>query len=84
MLSLKSKGQTFTRPRNGFLNPLFLIMQKSGKMIYLRYFINSIIITIFAIILSITIALFAAFALKRYNIRFKGALCNGYYCLYVT
>ena len=40
MLSLKSKGQTLPDPQSGFLNPLFLIMQKSGKMIYLQILLS--------------------------------------------
>ena len=74
MLSLKSKGQTFTRPPKWFFEPTFSNYAKIWENdLFTDTFVNSIIITIFAIILSITIALFAAFALKRYNIRFKGA-----------
>ena len=42
-------------------------------MIYSKILFNSIFITLISIVLSITIALFAAYALKRYQIRFKTA-----------
>ena len=74
MLSLKSKGQTFTRPPKWLFEPNFenyVNIWDNG--LFTNTFVNSIIITVIAIILSTSIALLAAFALKRYNIRFKGA-----------
>ena len=44
-----------------------------GNDLFKDTFINSIFITLISIVLSITIALFAAYALKRYQIRFKTA-----------
>ena len=74
MLSLKSKGQTFTRPPKWLFEPNFKnYVSIWDNELFTNTFINSIIITVIAIILSISIALLAAFALKRYNIRFKGA-----------
>ena len=74
MLSLKSKGQTFTRPPKWLFEPNFKnYVNIWDNELFTNTFINSIIITVIAIILSISIALLAAFALKRYNIRFKGA-----------
>ena len=74
MLSLKSKGQTFTRPPKWLFEPTFKnYISIWDNELFTNTFVNSIIITVIAIILSITIALLAAFALKRYNIRFKGA-----------
>jgi len=74
MLSLKSKGETFTRPPKWFFEPTFTNYVKIWENeLFTNTFINSILITSIAIVLSISIALFAAFALKRYNIRFKGA-----------
>ena len=74
MLSLKSKGQTFTRPPKWLFEPNFKnYVNIRDNELFTNTFINSIIITVIAIILSISIALLAAFALKRYNIRFKGA-----------
>ena len=75
MLSLKSKGQTFTRPPKWLFEPTFEnYVNIWDNELFTNTFVNSIIITVIAIILSTSIALLAAFALKRYNIRFKGAL----------
>jgi len=74
MLSLKSKGQTFTRPPKWLFEPNFEnYVNIWDNELFTNTFVNSIIITFIAIILSTSIALLAAFALKRYNIRFKGA-----------
>ena len=74
MLSLKSKGQTFTRPPKWLFEPNFKnYVNIWDNELFTNTFVNSIIITVIAIILSTSIALLAAFALKRYNIRFKGA-----------
>ena len=74
MLSLKSKGQTFTRPPKWLFEPTFEnYVNIWDNELFTNTFVNSIIITVIAIILSTSIALLAAFALKRYNIRFKGA-----------
>ena len=74
MLSLKSKGQTFTRPPKWLFEPNFEnYVNIWDNELFTNTFVNSIIITVIAIILSTSIALLAAFALKRYNIRFKGA-----------
>mgnify|MGYP006423082173 FL=1 len=74
MLSLKSKGQTFTRPPKWLFEPTFEnYVNIWDNELFTNTFVNSIIITVIAIILSTSIALLAAFSLKRYNIRFKGA-----------
>ena len=74
MLSIKSKGETFTKPPQWFFDPTANNYIKLwGNDLFKDTFFNSIFITLISIILSITIALFAAYALKRYQIRFKTA-----------
>ena len=74
MLSIKSKGETFTKPPKWFFNPTINNYTKLWENdLFKDTFFNSIFITSISIVLSVTIALFAAYALKRYNIRFKTA-----------
>tara|TARA_B100000674_G_C37902746_1_gene944560 strand:+ start:607 stop:1437 length:831 start_codon:yes stop_codon:yes gene_type:complete len=74
MLSIKSKGETFTKPPKLFFDPT---IQNYTKLwdndLFKDTFFNSIFITLISIVLSVTIALFAAYALKRYKIKFKTA-----------
>jgi len=74
MLSIKSKGETFTKPPKLFFDPTINNYVKLwDNDLFKDTFFNSIFITIISILLSVTIALFAAYALKRYKIRFKTA-----------
>tara|TARA_Y100001954_G_scaffold231210_1_gene280168 strand:- start:57 stop:887 length:831 start_codon:yes stop_codon:yes gene_type:complete len=74
MLSIKSKGETFTKPPKWIFDPTINNYIKLwDNDLFKDTFINSIFITIISIILSVTIALFAAYALKRYKIKFKTA-----------
>ena len=74
MLSIKSKGETFTKPPKWFFNPTINNYTKLWENdLFKDTFFNSIFITSISIVLSVTIALFAAYALKRYKIRFKTA-----------
>jgi len=74
MLSVKSKGETFTKPPKWIFDPTINNYIKLwDNDLFKDTFINSIFITIISIILSVTIALFAAYALKRYKIKFKTA-----------
>ena len=74
MLSIKTKGETFTKPPKWIFDPT---AQNYIKLwdndLFKDTFFNSIYITIISIILSVTIALFAAYALKIYKIKFKTA-----------
>ena len=74
MLSIKTKGETFTKPPKWIFDPT---VQNYIKLwdndLFKDTFFNSIFITLISILLSVTIALFAAYALKRYKIRFKTA-----------
>ena len=74
MLSIKSKGETFTKPPKWIFDPT---MKNYTKLwdndLFKDTFFNSIFITLISIVLSVTIALFAAYALKRYQIKFKTA-----------
>ena len=74
MLSIKTKGETFTKPPKWIFDPT---VQNYIKLwdndLFKDTFFNSIYITIISIILSVTIALFAAYALKIYKIKFKTA-----------
>ena len=74
MLSIKTKGETFTKPPKWIFDPT---VQNYIKLwdndLFKDTFFNSIYITIISIVLSVTIALFAAYALKIYKIRFKTA-----------
>ena len=74
MLSIKSKGETFTKPPKWIFDPTINNYIKIwDNDLFKDTFINSIFITIISIVLSVTIALFAAYALKRYQIKFKTA-----------
>ena len=74
MLSIKSKGETFTKPPKLIFDPTINnYINLWGNDLFKDTFFNSIFITLISIVLSITIALFAAYALKRYQIRFKTA-----------
>ena len=74
MLSIKTKGETFTKPPKLIFDPT---VQNYIKLwdndLFKDTFFNSIYITIISIVLSVTIALFAAYALKIYKIKFKTA-----------
>ena len=74
MLSIKTKGETFTKPPKWIFDPT---VQNYVKLwdndLFKDTFFNSIYITIISIVLSVTIALFAAYALKIYKIKFKTA-----------
>ena len=74
MLSIKTKGETFTKPPKLIFDPT---VQNYVKLwdndLFKDTFFNSIYITIISIVLSVTIALFAAYALKIYKIKFKTA-----------
>ena len=74
MLSIKSKGETFTKPPKLIFDPTINnYINLWDNDLFKDTFFNSIFITLISIVLSITIALFAAYALKRYQIRFKTA-----------
>jgi len=74
MLSIKSKGETFTKPPKWIFDPTINNYIKLwDNDLFKDTFVNSIFITIFSIVLSVTIALFAAYALKRYQIKYKTA-----------
>ena len=74
MLSIKSKGETFTKPPKWIFDPTVKNYIKLwDNDLFKDTFFNSIYITIISIVLSVTIALFAAYALKIYNIKFKTA-----------
>ena len=72
LLSIKSKGETFTKPPKWVFDPTIQnYLDLWDNALFKDTFFNSFFITIISIVLSITIALFAAYALKRYQIRFK-------------
>ncbi len=74
MLSIKTKGETFTKPPKLIFDPTINnYINLWDNDLFKDTFFNSIFITLISIVLSITIALFAAYALKRYQIRFKTA-----------
>ena len=74
MLSIKSKGETFTKPPKWIFDPTINNYVKLwDNDLFKDPFFNSIFITLISIVLSVTIALFAAYALKRYQIKFKTA-----------
>ena len=71
-ISIKSKNDSFTRPPKFFFEPIIDNYIKTINNDFFREtFFNSLLITFFGIALSIVIAIFAAYALKRYQIRFK-------------
>jgi len=72
LLSIKTKGETFTKPPKWIFDPTIQnYVDLWNNALFKDTFLNSFFITIISITLSITIALFAAYALKRYQIRFK-------------
>ena len=74
MLSIKSKGETFTKPPKWIFDPTINnYINLWDNDLFKDTFINSIFITLISITLSVTIALFAAYSLKRYQIKFKTA-----------
>ena len=74
MLSIKTKGETFTKPPKWIFDPTVKNYTKLwDNDLFKDTFFNSIYITIISIVLSVTIALFAAYALKIYKIKFKTA-----------
>ena len=74
MLSIKSKGETFTKPPKWIFDPTINNYIKLwDNDLFKDTFFNSIFITLISIVLSVTIALFAAYALKRYQVKFKTA-----------
>ena len=74
MLSIKSKGETFTKPPKWIFDPtIHNYVKLWDNDLFKDTFFNSIFITLISIVLSVTIALFAAYALKRYQIKFKTA-----------
>jgi len=74
MLPIKYKGETFTKPPKLIFDPTINnYINLWDNDLFKDTFFNSIFITLISIALSITIALFAAYALKRYQIRFKTA-----------
>ena len=71
-ISIKSKKDSFTRPPKFSFEPIIDNYIKTINNEFFREtFFNSLLITAFGITLSIVIAIFAAYALKRYQIRFK-------------
>jgi len=74
LLSIKSKGETFTKPPKFLFNPTTQhYIDLWDNDLFKDTFFNSVFITLISITLSIIIAIFAAYALKRYKIRFKTA-----------
>ena len=74
LLSIKSKGETFTKPPKYLFNPTAQnYIDLWDNDLFKDTFFNSVFITLISITLSIIIAIFAAYALKRYQIRFKTA-----------
>ncbi len=74
LLSIKNKGQTFTKPPKWLFDPTAQnYINLMDNDFFKDTFLNSLFITIISIVLSIVIAIFAAYALKRYQIRFKTA-----------
>ena len=74
LLSIKSKGETFTKPPKWLFDPTVQnYVDLWDNDLFKDTFFNSFFITIISITLSIVIAIFAAYALKRYRIRFKTA-----------
>ena len=74
LLSIKSKGETFTKPPKFLFNPTAQnYIDLWDNDLFKDTFFNSVFITLISITLSIIIAIFAAYALKRYKIRFKTA-----------
>ena len=74
LLSIKSKGETFTKPPKWLFNPTAQnYIDLWDNDLFKDTFVNSFFITLISITLSIIISIFAAYALKRYQIRFRTA-----------
>ena len=74
LLSIKSKGETFTKPPKWLFNPTAQnYIDLWDNDLFKDTFVNSFFFTLISITLSIIIAIFAAYALKRYQIRFRTA-----------
>ena len=74
LLSIKSKGETFTKPPKWLFNPTAQnYIDLWDDDLFKDTFVNSFFITLISITLSIIISIFAAYALKRYQIRFRTA-----------
>ena len=74
LLSIKTKGETFTKPPKWIFDPTIQnYIDLWDNDLFKDTFVNSFFITLISITLSIIIAIFAAYALKRYQIRFKTA-----------
>ena len=74
LLSIKSKGETFTKPPKWVFDPTIQnYIDLWDNDLFKDTFVNSFFITLISITLSIIIAIFAAYALKRYQIRFRTA-----------
>ena len=74
LLSIKTKGETFTKPPKWLFDPTIQnYINLWDNDLFKDTFFNSVFITLISITLSIIIAIFAAYALKRYQIRFKTA-----------
>ena len=74
LLSIKSKGETFTKPPKWLFDPTAQnYIDLWDNDLFKDTFFNSIYITIISIVLSVSIALFAAYSLKIYKIKFKTA-----------
>ena len=74
LLSIKTKGETFTKPPKWLFDPTIQnYINLWDNDLFKDTFVNSFFITLISITLSIIIAIFAAYALKRYQIRFKTA-----------
>ena len=74
LLSIKSKGETFTKPPKWVFDPTIQnYIDLWDNDLFKDTFVNSFFITLISITLSIIISIFAAYALKRYQIRFKTA-----------
>ena len=74
LLSIKSKGETFTKPPKWVFDPTIQnYIDLWDNELFKDTYVNSFFITLISITLSIIIAIFAAYALKRYQIRFKTA-----------
>ena len=74
LLSIKSKGETFTKPPKWVFDPTIQnYIDLWDNDLFKDTFVNSFFITLISITLSIIIAIFASYALKRYQIRFKTA-----------
>jgi len=74
LLSIKSKGETFTKPPKWVFDPTIQnYIDLWDNDLFKDTFVNSFFITLISITLSIIIAIFSAYALKRYQIRFRTA-----------